>query len=323
MYIVTGGAGFIGSALIWKLNSEGIRDILIVDNLASSEKWKNLIGKQFCDYLHKDTFLKILRKDGLPKHIKGIIHLGACSSTTEINADYLMENNFHYTVTLCKYALKHGIRFLNASSASTYGDGSQGFNDDLSLIPLLRPLNMYGYTKQLFDLWTIQNGYENTIASFKFFNVYGPNEYHKESMRSVILKSFIDIKEGKHITLFKSYKKEYADGEQKRDFVYIKDCVSIICTFLMNPQFNGIFNIGTGHSRTWKDLALAVYKALNMKENIEFIEMPETLKEKYQYYTQANMQKLSDLTGLTCQYSLEDGIKDYILEYLQKENSYL
>lgn len=325
MYIVTGGAGFIGSAFVWKLNQQGIYDIVIVDNLASTEKWKNLLGKRFLTYCHKNDFLPLLYQ-GTLKNITAIIHLGACSSTTERNADYLMKNNLQYTIDLCTFALDNGIRFLNASSAATYGDGSCGFSDDDTIIPHLRPLNMYGFSKQLFDTWTLDNNYENDIASFKFFNVYGPNEYHKEDMRSVVLKTFLDIMQGKHSKLFKSYKPEYKDGEQMRDFIYIKDVVQILYTFMINPQANGIFNLGTGNPRTWNDLIKAVYFAMNKECIIEYIDMPEYLKEKYQYYTKADMGKMKKvlekelgLYGTIELSSLEDGITDYVQNYLMKE----
>ena len=319
MYIITGGAGFIGSALVWELNRHGIYDIIVVDNLASTEKWKNLLGKRFTNYYHKSIFLDMLHNKAF-KNIQGIVHLGACSSTTERNADYLMENNLHYTIALCRYALEHGIRFLNASSASTYGDGSQGFDDNLEIIYSLRPLNMYGFSKQLFDLWTLQHGYEHSIASFKFFNVYGPNEYHKGDMRSVVLKTFLDIMKGNPSKLFKSYKPEYKDGEQMRDFIYIKDIVVILYQFLCEPSWNGIFNIGTGIARTWNDLIQAVYTALDKDCIIEYIDMPEYLKEKYQYYTKADISHFMNVTQHQFSFtSLEDGVRDYVHNYLLQD----
>lgn len=319
MYIITGGAGFIGSALLWELNRHGIYDIIIVDNLASTEKWKNLVGKRFREYYHKSVFIEMLTQ-GVFKDIQGIVHLGACSSTTEKDADYLMKNNVRYSMELCTYALEHGIRFLNASSASTYGDGSLGFHDDIETIYSLRPLNMYGFSKQLFDMWTLQHGYEQSIASFKFFNVYGPNEYHKGDMRSVVLKTFIDIMEGKRSRLFKSYHPQYKDGEQMRDFIYIKDVVFLLYKFLMNPSWNGIFNMGTGVARTWNALIQAVYTALDKECIIEYIDMPEHIKEKYQYYTQAQMDSLIEIMPEPFSFtSLEDGVQDYVQGYLMND----
>ena len=323
MYIITGGAGFIGSTVLWELNNAGITEILIVDNLASTEKWKNLVGHIFIDYIHRDLFLEKLYA-GKFNGIKGIIHLGACSSTTESNADFLMENNLHYSMRLCQYAMQHGIRFLNASSASTYGDGSQGFNDSLDTIYALRPLNMYGFSKHQFDLWLLRKQYHNTVASFKFFNVYGPNEYHKGNMRSVVLKLFLDVQEGKPTCLFRSYKKEYNDGEQARDFIYSKDCSKVLFHFLMHPEWNGIFNLGTGVANTWNTLAHTVHNALNIERDIQYIPMPDVLQNKYQYYTKAAMEHFHSVTNNTFSFtSLQDGIFDYVQNYLQHDLAYL
>ncbi|MDD2389381.1 MAG: ADP-glyceromanno-heptose 6-epimerase [Desulfobacterales bacterium] len=319
MYIVTGGAGFIGSAFIWKLNQSGINDILVVDNLAQSEKWKNLVNRQYKDYIHKTVFIEQLLRENFTG-IEAIVHLGACSSTTERDADFLMENNFHFSRTLARYAIERKIRFINASSAATYGAGEKGFSDDEALIPALRPLNMYGYSKQLFDLWLLRENLSNKVASLKFFNVYGPNEYHKADMCSVIYKSFFQVKDTGRISLFKSYRPEYPDGGQLRDFVYVKDCVEVIMWLVQHPEINGIFNVGTGKSRTWKDLALAVFDAMGVAQQIDYIEMPQHLKDRYQYFTQANMEKLS-AAGCPVQFtSLEEGTHDYITRYLNESD---
>ncbi len=322
MYIVTGGAGFIGSAFVWKLNELGIDDILIVDNLGTTQKWKNLVNLRYYDYLHKDDFLEELYASRFPK-IESIIHMGACSSTTELDADYLMDNNFHYTKELAKYCLANNIRFIYASSAATYGDGSLGFSDDHSIIPKLKPLNMYGYSKQLFDLWALKKEILDKIVGIKFFNVYGPNEYHKGDMKSVVCKAYYQIKETGKLKLFKSYKPEYKDGEQKRDFVYIKDCVDVMAWFLERRDVNGIFNLGTGKARTWNDLAKATFSAMGLETNIEYIDMPEAIRDKYQYFTQADMKKLQDAGYKRKFTSLEDAVKDYVQNYLSKENQYL
>lgn len=323
MYIVTGGAGFIGSAMVWKLNQMGIDDILVVDNLSKSEKWNNLVGLKYEDYLHRDQFLKFILEGEDPFDTDAVIHMGACSSTTELDADFLMENNYRYTQYVCRHCLGHDARFINASSAATYGEGECGFDDDHAGIDALRPLNMYGYSKQLFDLWAKKGGFLDQIVSLKFFNVYGPNEYHKDDMKSVICKAHKQILETDKLKLFKSYREEYPHGGQKRDFVYIKDCVNIMAWFLENPDANGIFNIGTGTARTWNDLANAVFAAMGRESNIEYIEMPESIRDKYQYFTQANMDKLAKAGCDVQMTSLEDGAADYVQNYLAKDNSYL
>ena len=323
MIIVTGGAGFIGSAFVWKLNQEGIENIIIVDQLGTDDKWKNLVNRRFVDYIHKDDFLQMICDDQLPFEVNAIVHMGACSSTTERDADYLWNNNYLYTSTLAEWAIERGIRFIYASSAATYGDGKQGFSDDHRKINQLRPINMYGYSKQVFDLRVLRNSLEKKIAGIKFFNVFGPNEYHKGDMTSVIFKAFHQIKETGKVKLFKSYKKEYKDGGQLRDFVYVKDCVDAMWWLFNNPQVNGIFNLGTGKARSWNDLIKAVFAAMKKKTNIEYIEMPESLRNQYQYFTQAEMQKLK-AAGCPVKFaSLEDSVKDYVVNYLKKADPHL
>ena len=323
MYIVTGGAGFIGSAMVWKLNQMGIDDILVVDNLSTSEKWKNLVGLRYEDYLHRDQFLKYILEGEDPFDTQAVIHMGACSATTELDADFLMENNYRYTQFVCRHCMSNDARFINASSASTYGDGEYGFDDDHEGIDRLRPLNMYGYSKQLFDLWAKQGGILDRIVSLKFFNVYGPNEYHKDDMRSVICKAHKQILETGKLKLFKSYREEYPHGGQKRDFVYIKDCVDIMAWFLENKETGGIFNIGTGTARTWNDLGNAVFAAMDREPNLEYIEMPEAIRDKYQYFTEAKMDKLAAAGCDVKMTSLEDGAADYVRNYLQNDNPHL
>ena len=319
MIIVTGGAGFIGSAFVFRLNQEGIDDIVIVDRLGTDDKWKNLINRRFADYIHKDEFLQMVCTDKVPFEISAIVHMGACSSTTERDADYLWENNYLYSRRLAQWAMKRNIRFIYASSAATYGDGTQGFDDDHSKISKLKPINMYGYSKQLFDLWVLKNKLENKIAGIKFFNVFGPNEYHKEDMTSVIFKAFHQIKETGKVRLFKSYKKEYSDGGQMRDFVYVKDCLGVMWWLFNNQKVNGIFNLGTGKARTWNDLIKAVFAAMGLKTNIQYIEMPESLRDQYQYFTQAEMNKLKTAGCPVVFSSLEDSVRDYIGNYLQQQ----
>jgi ADP-glyceromanno-heptose 6-epimerase precursor (EC 5.1.3.20) len=239
MIVVTGGAGFIGSAFVWKLNSEGIEDIVVVDRLGTSDKWKNLVNRRFVEYIHKDDFLKMIYADQVPFTVRAVVHMGACSSTTEKDADYLWTNNYLYSCRLADWAIRNGIRFLYASSAATYGDGSLGFSDDDETTALLRPINMYGYSKQVFDLWALKRGADRHMAGLKFFNVFGPNEYHKGDMTSVVFKAFHQIRETGKVRLFKSYRPEYPDGGQMRDFVYVKDCVEAMWWLLNHREANG------------------------------------------------------------------------------------
>ena len=323
MIIVTGGAGFIGSAFVWRLNREGIKDIIIVDQLGTDDKWKNLVGLTFTDYIHKDEFIEMAIADEVPFEVSSVVHMGACSSTTERDADYLWENNYLYSRKVADWALRHNARFIYASSAATYGDGSSGFSDDHEIISRLKPSNMYGYSKQVFDLWVLKNKLEKKMAGIKFFNVYGPNEYHKGDMVSVIYKAFHQIQETGKVRLFKSYKKEYPDGGQMRDFIYVKDCANVMWWLLENPSVNGIYNLGTGKARTWNDLIAAVFSSMGRKTNIQYIEMPEPLRNQYQYFTQAQMDKLKK-TGCHVNFSsLEDSVRDYVTNYLQNADPYL
>jgi len=323
MIVVTGGAGFIGSAVVWKLNTQGFDDIVIVDSLGMSDKWKNLVNRRFTDYLDKEDFLELVLDDAVPFEIEAIVHMGACSSTTERDADYLMENNYRYTAQLARWAVEKNIRFIYASSAATYGDGSLGFSDDDSVSTQLRPINMYGYSKQLFDLWALRNGLESKIAGIKFFNVFGPNEYHKGDMRSVIHKSFGQIRETGGVKLFKSYQPDFRDGEQKRDFVYVKDCADVIWWLLKNSGVTGLFNLGTGHARTWNDLTRAVFAAMGVEPEINYIEMPEEIRQHYQYFTEAHMDKLQSTGCPVRAMPLEDAVSDYVKNYLEKGSQYL
>ncbi len=323
MIIVTGGAGFIGSAIVWRLNQLGKEDILIVDSLGNDEKWKNLVALKYHDYMEKDEFLSLvmnqrlaarLRSDNEP--IEAIIHMGACSSTTERDASYLIRNNFEYTRQLALVAVTEGSRFIYASSAATYGDGSGGFQDDESRIDSLRPLNMYGYSKQMFDQWALRRGLLDRIVGLKYFNVYGPNEYHKGDMRSVVLKSFGQIRESGKMKLFKSYRDDYKDGEQVRDFIYVKDAVDMTLFFLENRSASGLFNVGSGEANTWNRLAAAIFAAMGKKANIEYIEMPETLREKYQYYTCADVSKIRKAGYTRPMTDIESAVADYVKNYL-------
>ncbi len=317
MVILTGGAGFIGSCFLWKLNQEGIDDIIVVDHLDDTDKWRNLPGKRFHDYIQKDDFLCLVKENKLPKP-RHIIHMGACSSTTLTDADYFIRNNYEYSKTLAKWAFIHKAPFMYASSGATYGDGSAGYSDGNDTTYSLHPLNMYGYSKQLFDLWVLNNGFENMATGIKFFNVFGPNEYHKRDMMSVICKNFREVRDQGRIRLFKSYRDDYADGEQKRDFIYVKDAIEVMYFFFRNPDRTGIFNLGTGVARSWNDVAGAMFSALGKRPCIDYIEMPGYLRPKYQYFTQAEMSKLR---GVGCEHELqplEASVKDYV-KYLDKK----
>ncbi len=316
MIVVTGGAGFIGSSIVWKLNQLGEDKIIIVDELGTDEKWKNLVPLKFEDFEHKDDFISMIIERDVPFKIDSVIHMGANSSTTEKDADHLFSNNYLYTKELSKYCFEKNIRFIYASSAATYGDGSLGFDDDENKLETLRPLNMYGYSKQMFDLWANRNGVFDKIVGLKYFNVYGPNEYHKGDMRSVVHKAFEQIRDTGKVKLFKSLNPKYKDGEQLRDFIYIKDAVDMTLFFLDKPNINGLYNIGTGKARTWNDLVTAIFKALNKEVNIEYVDLPEHLREKYQYFTEANISKIKKAGFNSSITSLEDGVADYVKNYL-------
>ncbi len=318
MIIITGGAGFIGSALVQALNARGISDIVIVDRLGRDEKWKNLVGLNFADYIDADDFLKMAETDGLAFPVKSVLHMGACSSTTETDASFLVKNNYEYTKSIASMAVRVGAKFIYASSAATYGAGENGFADDQEKLDTLRPLNMYGYSKHMFDLWARRSGLLSKIVGLKYFNVFGPNEYHKAEMRSFVMRAFEQISSDGRVKLFKSYNRNYPDGKQLRDFLYVKDAVAMTLFFLDNPKINGIFNVGAGQARSWIDLAEAAFAAMGAKTDIEFIDMPDSLKDKYQYYTCADIAKIRDAGYTQAPVSLEDSVRDYIQNYLRK-----
>jgi ADP-L-glycero-D-manno-heptose 6-epimerase len=322
MIVLTGGAGFIGSCVLAKLNTEGHQKILVVDNLAKSEKWRNLQGKRFENYLHKDEFLSQIVSSSFSDKVQAVIHLGACSSTTETDAEYMMRNNYAFSRKLAEWSLSKGARFIYASSAATYGAGEQGFVDNEAELEKLRPLNVYGYSKHLFDLWAKRTGHSKRMVGLKFFNVFGPNEYHKGDMSSVVLKAFHEITKNSSVELFKSYRSDYGDGEQKRDFVAVQDCCEVISWLLQNPQVNGLYNLGSGKARSWKDLANSVFLAMGKQSNIKFKEMPDYLQPKYQYFTEASMEKLRSAGYTKPLLTLEEGVRVYVQDYLMKELSY-
>ena len=317
-FIVTGGAGFIGSNVVQALNDRGETDILIVDDLNNPLKERHLTKLKYAAYLDKRDLRPALRRGEYADAI-AVFHLGACSSTTEQDEASLADNNTAYTRELAEWCMAGGRRFIYASSASTYGAGECGYSDAESVIPSLKPLNLYGKSKQNFDLIALANGWFDKIVGLKFFNVFGPNEDHKGSMRSLIHKSYGQILKTGKISLFKSYKPEYPDGGQVRDFVYVKDVVAEIMFFYDNPAKNGIFNCGTGHARSWVDLGSAVFRAMGREPNIEFIKMPEELRAHYQYFTEADMSKVRAIGFDRTFMELEDAIDDYVKNYIVKE----
>jgi ADP-L-glycero-D-manno-heptose 6-epimerase len=314
--IITGAAGFIGRNVVAELNRRGHKNLILVDQLGTDEKWANLVGLRFDDVISPAKFLENVKTDTAQKAV-ACIHLGACSATTEKDADYLLENNYRYTRTLCEWCVRHGVRFVYASSAATYGDGTTGYSDEDSATPALQPLNMYGYSKHLFDLWAIQTGAINRIVGLKYFNVYGPYEDHKGNMRSLVQKAFHQIIERGYLELFKSHRPDCQDGEQKRDFVYVRDAVDVTLHFALDSQVCGLLNCGTGVARTWLDLARALFSAMNRKPDIRFIEMPETLRAKYQYFTQAEVTKLRKAGYAKPFLNLEEGVTNYVKTHLE------
>lgn len=319
-YIVTGGAGLIGGAVVAALNEAGEDDILVVDHLGTSEKWKNLRGLQFTDYLEKDIFRRLLYEGKFnDTGIKAVFHLGACSSTTERDASYLADNNFNVTKELAAFSVSSQAHFLYASSAATYGAGEHGYVDDEEKMHELRPLNMYGYSKLMFDLWAKRTGILRSITGMKFTNVFGPNEKHKGPMRSMVLRSFEQITSRGYVELFRSDRPEYADGEQKRDFIYVKDVAQMILA-LMEHNAKGIYNIGSGRAESWNALATAVFNALGKTPDIRYIDMPDTLKGKYQYFTKADMTKFNALNTGRGAHPLEKTVADYVRNHLLPES---
>lgn len=315
--LVTGGAGFIGSALVWELNQRGYENIIICDRLSTDEKWKNLVPLRFLDYIDGIDLENSVRRspDALGK-FDAIFHLGACSATTEKDADYLMRNNFEFTKVLCGWALERGTRFVYASSAATYGDGTHGMDDRMADLNKLRPLNMYGYSKHLFDLHAKRVGWLDQIVGLKYFNVYGPNEDHKADMRSVVHKAYGQILNTGKVNLFKSNRPEYKDGEQMRDFLYVKDAIRMTLFLAGESSANGLFNLGSGQAHTWVELVNAIFAALDLPPNIEFVEMPEHLKSKYQYYTCADIAKLRGAGYAEELFTLAAAVRDYVQGYL-------
>jgi len=314
--LVTGGSGLIGSALISALNALGREDIIVTDLLGTDQRWKNLVPLRFADYLEADQLLAVLDSSRL-RDVGTIFHLGACSATTETDASYLIRNNFEYTRLLAEWALQGQRRFVYASSAATYGDGSQGMEDGEDGIERYRPLNMYGYSKHLFDLHAKKRGWLSQITGLKYFNVYGPGEAHKGDMRSVVHKAYGQIKDTGTVQLFKSEHPDYADGGQMRDFFYVKDAVDATIHLAATPGASGLFNLGSGMASTWIELVTPLFQELGLPVNIQFVDLPAALRGKYQYYTCADISRLRATGWSGPHFTLNAAVRDYVSQHLQ------
>lgn len=320
--LVTGGAGFIGSALVWGLNARGTDAITIADRLGSTDKWRNLAPLRFEDYLEADDLLPRLESGALGE-FSLVLHMGACSSTLERDASFLARNNFEFTKVLAHWALAHDARFVYASSAATYGDGTAGMSDDVrgaDALAALRPLNPYGYSKQLFDQYALSHGTLDRMVGLKFFNVFGPNEGHKGEMRSLVQKAYEQIRDTGRVRLFKSYRPEYGDGEQRRDFVYVKDVVEMTLHLASTPSAAGLYNVGSGEAHSWLELAGALFAAMGREPEIEFIEMPEAMRGRYQYYTRADISRLRATGYESPTTPLDAAVADYVTRYLDPDH---
>ncbi len=327
MYVITGGAGFIGSNVAATLEARGAGPLAIVDRLHDADKWRNIAKRTLFDIVDPDNIHAFLGDNG--RAVKGVVHMGAISATTETDADLIVETNFRLSRDLWKWCAEHGTPYIYASSAATYGDGKQGFDDDMSAAGLnkLRPLNPYGWSKLLFDKWVaaeLAAGHARPAqwAGLRFFNVYGANEYHKGRMQSVVSQIQPLAARGEACRLFQSHHPDYADGGQLRDFISVDDCVDVICWLLENPSVSGLFNLGTGKARSFADLARAVYAAMDQEFKVDYVPTPEDIREKYQYFTEANMTRLRD-AGYSGQFtSLEDGVGRYVQDYLATADPY-
>ncbi len=317
--ILTGAAGFIGSCYLRKLNDLGIDDVWLVDAGDDERNSPNLRTKKFRDYLSREKLLESFDKNRL-KEINLIVHMGACSDTTEMDRAFLKKNNTAYSQILAKWALANGARFHYASSASVYGDGKDGYSDDDKFLSIFKPLNPYAESKHAFDAWLIKENLTNKVVGFRYFNVFGPNEYHKGEMRSMVCKAVDQIRKEGSVRLFATSREGYGNGSEERDFVYVKDVNEVMAYFLEHPDKNGIFNVGSGKARTFKDLMLAVFKAMGLEPNITYIPMPEKLRGQYQYYTQADLSKLRAIGYKKPFLSLEDSVVDYVQKHLTAEN---
>ena len=316
--LVTGGAGFIGSALVWALNRRGVERVVVCDRLGTDEKWRNLVPLAFEDYLEADDLLPRLASGALGE-FDCVLHMGACSATTERDATYLARNNFEFTKALAEWCVPRGVRFVYASSAATYGDGARGMDDraqDAASLQRLRPLNAYGYSKQLLDLWAARRGVLGRVVGCKFFNVFGPNEAHKGDMRSLVHKAFGQVEETGEVRLFRSHRPDYRDGEQTRDFLYVKDCVAMTLHLAAAPGAAGLYNLGSGAANTWNALAAALFSAMGREPRVGYVDMPPSIRDKYQYHTQADVGRLRASGYAAPVTPLADAVADYVAHYL-------
>lgn len=325
MIIVTGASGFIGSVLTARMNASGRDQLILSDRMGMADKWRNLSERRFIEYIDHEDLLLQLECGSLGKEkIEAIVHIGARTDTTERNAEVVMKLNYHYTIRICRIALNRGIRFIYASSAAVYGDGSHGFSDADDLTPRLRPLNAYAFSKWLFDTWAIRNNVAKDIVGLRFFNVYGPNEYHKGRMASVVHHAFPRAMKEGVVQLFESDRPEIAHGGQSRDFVYVMDVARVVDFFINNPKTGGIFNLGSGRARTFNDLATTILSACDHnRSGIRYFPMPDDLKGKYQYFTEADLSRLRAAGFNEAMTSIEDGVTDYIRNYLRRPQIYL
>lgn len=327
MILVTGAAGFIGSVIVKTLNDKGATDLLLCDHFESGDKWKNLRGLKYDGFIQVEDLFNhpVWKKQG---GLKAIYHMGACSDTTELDMDFLYQNNTEFTNQLLALAATKNIPIVYASSAATYGAGEQGYSDDHRGVPKLKPLNKYGYSKQLSDEWILKQTKKPKVwFGVKFFNVFGPQEYHKGKMSSVVYQSFNQIREVGEVKLFKSHREEFKDGEQLRDFVYVKDVVRAMIELIdagkKKPSLSGIYNLGTGEARSFHDLVKATFRAMDLEPRIHFIDMPKELRNQYQYYTQADMRKLKKALPKFKFMKLEDAVEDYVRSHLRHDDQYL
>ena len=326
MYVVTGGAGFIGSNIVAALAARG-DDVVVSDWFRSDERWRNLAKHEVSALVAPEDLPDWLHRQG--DKVEAVIHMGAISATTETDVDLIVSNNVRTTLGLLEWCTEAKVRFIYASSAATYGDGAGGFDDAFTCDALatLRPLNAYGWSKHLVDrriarLTTQGSAMPPQCVGLKFFNVYGPNEYHKASMQSVIAKNYAQVRRGEPLRLFRSYRPRYADGGQLRDFIYVRDCVEVVVWLLEHPQVSGLFNVGTGVARSWLDLASALFDAAAQAHAVEFVDMPLTLREKYQYFTESRVERLRSVGYDRPFTSLEAGVSDYVSNYLATDDPY-